>query len=263
MKKIRALFLNDRFILFIILLNTVTIFSEGFRGMPDFYSSLLYFVDSVFTILFLAEAAIKIRHYGWKSYIRSNWNKLDFILVLLSMPSLMLIFSHEQHTDLSFLLVLRISRVFKFFRFFKFIPGISELALGVKRALRTSVVVLAGFLVYNLIVSVLSFSLFKDIAPDYFSDPATAFYSIFKIFTVEGWYEIPDSLSEGMTSLQVLGIKAYFIFLLITGGVFGLSIVNSIFVDAMVSDNNDDLEEKIDELNRKVEQLLKEKDEGK
>jgi voltage-gated sodium channel len=33
--------------------------------------------------------------------------------------------------------------------------------------------------------------------------------------------------------------------------------VNSIFVDAMVSDNNDDLERKIDELEKKIDLLLK------
>jgi len=47
-----------------------------------------------------------------------------------------------------------------------------------------------------------------------------------------------------------------FIFILLTGGIFGLSLVNSIFVDAMVSDNNDELEKKIDDLNEKVSKLL-------
>lgn len=37
---------------------------------------------------------------------------------------------------------------------------------------------------------------------------------------------------------------------------FGLSIVNSIFVDAMVSDNNDALELKVAELEKKIDLLL-------
>jgi voltage-gated sodium channel len=32
--------------------------------------------------------------------------------------------------------------------------------------------------------------------------------------------------------------------------------VNSIFVDAMVSDNNDDLEKKIDDLDKKITELI-------
>ncbi len=257
MKAVKNLFLNDTFILIIILINTVTIFSEGFHKLPHIVFQLIYFTDSFITFIFILEAIIKIHHYGWKSYISSNWNKLDFTLVLLSLPSFILIFNTDIHADLSFLLVLRISRVFKFLRFFKFIPGISELAKGVQRAARTSVVVLLGFLVYNLIISVLSCSLFSEISPEYFGDPATSFYSTFRIFTVEGWYEIPEKMiNKDMTGIHVLAIKSYFIFILITGGIFGLSLVNSIFVDAMVSDNNDLLEAKIDRLNAKIDRLL-------
>lgn len=41
------------------------------------------------------------------------------------------------------------------------------------------------------------------------------------------------------------------------GGIIGMSFINSVFVDAMVSDNNDDLEKKIDEVNRKLDELSK------
>jgi len=48
----------------------------------------------------------------------------------------------------------------------------------------------------------------------------------------------------------------YFIFVVLTGGIFGLSLVNSIFVDSMVSDNNDELEKKIDSLDSKIIKIL-------
>jgi voltage-gated sodium channel len=50
------------------------------------------------------------------------------------------------------------------------------------------------------------------------------------------------------------------VLLLIAGGIIGMSLINSIFVDAMVSDNNDELEKKIDRLEKKIDQLLKEKE---
>lgn len=98
--------------------------------------------------------------------------------------------------------------------------------------------------------------MFNEISPDYFGDPVTSFYSTFKVFTVEGWYEIPDKMTVDLPGMQRFFIKLYFIIILILGGIFGLSIVNSIFVDSMVSDNNDVLEEKIDELNKKIETLI-------
>lgn len=48
----------------------------------------------------------------------------------------------------------------------------------------------------------------------------------------------------------------FFIFVLLSGGIFGLSIVNSIFVDAMISDNNDYLEKKVNEMDEKLNKLI-------
>jgi voltage-gated sodium channel len=81
-------------------------------------------------------------------------------------------------------------------------------------------------------------------------------YNIFKVFTVEGWFEIPDAImAKTGTSLGIV-TKLYFVVLLMTGGVLGLSLVNSIFVDAMVMDNHESLERKIAELNSKLDRIL-------
>ncbi len=259
MRRIKQLFINDRFILIIIIINTFTIFSEGFKDLDDIYLQAINIIDSVITLLFVLEAIIKISHFKWRPYIASNWNKLDFILIFLSIPSLLILFMDVEAADFSFLLVFRISRVFKFLRFFKFIPGIVHLAQGVKRALKTSVVVLLGFVIYNFIISVLSCYMFKEMSPEYFGDPVTSFYSTFKVFTVEGWYEIPDKMTADIYGIKLFFIKLYFIIILITGGIFGLSIVNSIFVDSMVSDNNDELEKKVEEIKKKIDILIQEK----
>ncbi len=253
---ITRLFLSDRFILFLIILNSFTIFGEGFH---EFGKNILYYitlVDSLITILFLLEAIIKINYFGWKTYISSAWNKLDFILVLLSLPSIILLAIHSESHGLSFLLIFRVFRVFKFFRLFKFIPGIEALITGVQRALKASVFALFGFFLLNFIISILSCYLFKDLSPNHFGDPMRAMYSTFKVFTIEGWYEIPDKIAQTSTNLNAFAIKFYFVLVLIIGGILGLSLVNSIFVDSMVMDNNDDLERKIDILNEKVEALL-------
>ncbi len=256
MQKIKALFLNDKFILTVIIVNTITIFSEGFNNLSIRTEFFINLIDSLTTIIFIFEAIIKIRHLSWRGYIKSGWNKLDFLLIVPSLPSFILLWTHWIDYDLHFLLIFRVMRVFKFLRFFKFVPGMSELAKGIRRALKTSVVVLFGFAIYNLIVSVLSCYLFKEISPEYFGDPVTSFYSTFKVFTVEGWYEIPDKMVLQLPVAQSFFIKVYFLLVLVTGGIFGLSIVNSIFVDAMVSDNNDLLIEKVDALENKIESLI-------
>lgn len=45
---------------------------------------------------------------------------------------------------------------------------------------------------------------------------------------------------------------------LVFGGIIGMYFINSIFVDAMVSDNNDEVEAKLDELNKKIDKLTEE-----
>jgi voltage-gated sodium channel len=159
-------------------------------------------------------------------------------------------------SDFSFLLVFRVMRVFKSFRFLKFIPGIDHLIRGVNRALKASVIVILGFIVYIFIIGIFSFYLFKEAAPEYYSNPMISLYSTFKIFTIEGWFEIPEKVVAGLTIIPSFFTFLFFIFIVLSGGILGLSIVNSIFVDAMVSDNNDELEKKIDKLEFKINQLL-------
>lgn len=253
----KKLFINDKFILALIIINSITIFIQGF-DIPEFYHRLIIYIDAFFTLAFSIEMIIKIKNSSFKKYWVSSWNKLDAILVFLALPSLIDIFLPATVTDLSFLLIFRVSRVFKFFRFLKFIPGINQILVGVRRALQDSVLIILGFIVYNFVAAVFSCYLFKDISYEHFGDPVKAFYSTFKVFTVEGWYEIPDEMLKGSSNLVAFFGKLYFILILLTGGILGLSLVNSIFVDAMVSDNNDELIEKVDKLEEKVDLLIEE-----
>ncbi len=219
----------------------------------------LLLIDNIITGLFLTEVYIKFKEFGVRNYFRSNWNKLDFILISLSIPTLIAFIGGIESESISFLLVLRVLRVFKSLRFLKFIPGIEQLIKGLDRALRASVFVLIGFVIYIFIIGIFSFYMFKELSPEYFGNPLTSLYSTFKIFTVEGWFEIPEKLAVDLTGLSVFFTYFYFIFVVFSGGIFGLSIVNSIFVDAMVSDNNDELEKKIEMIDKKLDILITKK----
>jgi voltage-gated sodium channel len=178
-------------------------------------------------------------------------------------------------------LAARVFRVFKFFRLIQFFPQVEHIFRSAQQAMRSSFMVLAGFFVFIFIMGILSCYFYRDIHPEAFGNPMTAYYSTFKVFTVEGWNAIPEDIIKAsveaaqkdpniqpMSDLAAGLTKVYFIGLFIIGGVFGLSIVNSIFVDAMVSDNEEDdkqfskIQEKLDELQNQVEeltQLLREK----
>lgn len=256
---IRKLFLKDRFILVLILINAAVLFLGGYNT-TDNQKHIFFLIDNVITSLFIIELIIKFNEYGVKGYFKSGWNRLDFILIILSAPALISLVFNIQIFDVSFLLVFRIFRVFKAFRFFKFIPNVGGLIADVKRALDTSLFILIGFLIYIFIVGTLSFYLFNGSDTEYFTSPMISLYSTFKIFTIEGWYEIPEQICANYSSIATFFTYFYFIFVVVTGGIIGLSLVNSIFVDSMLSDNTDDIERKIDALDIKLNELIKKLD---
>jgi len=251
----KNLLLNDKFILVFILINAIVIFLLGFDELPTALISLLTIVDIGITILFALEIIVKLKFIPFSALKKSRWFKFDFILVAISVVSILLTFFSIQAFDLSFLLVLRVARVFKMFRFLRFIPNINELLSGIQRAIKSSILVLIALVIYNFILGIFSSYLFKGLSSTYFGNPIKSIYSIFKVFTVEGWYEIPESISQTSSETVSILIILFFILILVSGGILGLSLVNSIFVDAMMSDNNDSLETKVDELSIKIEQL--------
>jgi voltage-gated sodium channel len=245
---IRNLFLNDKNILLLISLNAVVIFLQGFPTIDAEWQHIFTIIDDIISVLFVIEVIIKSRHFGFNEYISSGWNKFDVILIGLSLPPLLLhILPVEATSNIGFLLVFRVFRVFKFFRFIHFFPQVESIFSSVQHAMKASVMVLTGFFVFIFIMSIMSCYFYQHISPEHFGDPIISYYSMFKVFTIEGWNNIPDEMVESgkMGYYGCFFTKLYFIILLVFGGIIGLSIVNSIFVDAMVSDNNDELEAQV------------------
>lgn len=251
MKKLRNLFLNEFFILGLIVINAIVIFIDEF----DVNLRALDYIEAFITTLFIAEIAVKTSHYGLRNYFADNWNRFDFIVVFISLPSLAIVFYGDFFVEANVFLTLRVLRVFKSFRLIRFMPEVDSFVKSIKRALRASYIILLGFVILIFITALISCSLYKDIAPEYFRNPIVSIYSIFQLFSVEGWYEIPDLIAERSSDTTAFFAKAYFSVLLMGGGILGLSLVNSIFVDAMVSDNTDDLEDDVKQLTEKIESL--------
>ena len=250
---IRKIFLNEHIILCVILINAAIIFAQE-SGVNSLALSI---ADLVCTLIFIIEMVVKQVEYGVKGYWRDGWNRLDGVLVLLSLPSVVAFFMPAGILgNLSVLLVLRLLRVLRFFRIIHIFPNFSNIARNFGKAMRDSYGVFAGFIVLILIVALVSCALFRDSAPEYFATPIDSIYSIFRICTGEGWNEIPDTIAEGSSIVTARWVRLYFSLLLVICSIIGLSLVNSIFVDAMVSDNNDDLEKQVKELNDKIDQLL-------
>ncbi|MGM9831893.1 MAG: ion transporter [Paludibacteraceae bacterium] len=248
------IFLNEHLVLMVILLNAAIIFAQE-SGYNLFWLSI---ADLICTFFFMIEMGVKLVVFGQKGYWRSGWNCMDGTLVILSIPSVVAFFLPEGMigSSLSILLILRLLRVLRFFRILHVFPNFSAIVRNFWKAMRESAGVFLSFLLLIVIVALLSCALFKEPAPEFFATPIDSIYSIFRICTGEGWNEIPDTIAEHSTIATARFVRLYFSVLLIICSIIGLSLVNSIFVDAMVSDNNDELEKQVKELNEKIDKLL-------
>lgn len=244
LKSIKNLLLNEKFILVIIIFNAVLLFLQE-SGIQNYTISIL---DTCCSFIFLVEMIAKVREWGWKQYWSSGWNRLDGTLVILSLPSLIAYLFPVDAMDLSILMVLRMLRVFRFFRLIHAFPGFTQMLKNFGIAMRRSYAVFVGMLIMIVIFAMIGCGLFKDVAPEYFATPLDAIYSTFRIFTGEGWNEIPDTVAEGINSGMAHIIRLYFCLILVLGCIIGMSLLNSIFVDAMVSDNNDDVKDQLDSI---------------
>ncbi len=253
---IQRFFTDDKHVFAVIALNAFVLFLLSFPYSSQ-YIYWLEVIDVLFLSYFGLEAWFKVRMLGWKTYFSSGWNQFDFALVILSIPTV-LVLIRGNWSDLALFFLLRTVRVARFFKFLRFVPNIQELIAGLKRAFRASLFVILAFMVYGFVIALVSCRLFQQIEPEMFGNPLSALYYVFQIFTIEGWNAVPEAILDTgkVEGIWVYFVKLYFAIIVATGGLFGWSIVNAIFVEEMVRDNNDGLIASVKRLNEKVDLLL-------
>jgi voltage-gated sodium channel len=225
------------------MMNTVALILDGFPTMSSRYGLILHAFDYACMLFYVFEVVAKSAPTGFTAYWRSGWNKFDFLIVLLGMPLLLDPLVPGQFEGLELVLLLRMGRFLRFFRMLRFIPNVTQIWLGVVRSLQASVGIFLVLFLLNLIMAMGANLLFHEYSTVHFGDPYVSFYTMFKVFTIEGWFEIPDELAaNGMESWDLFLIRCYFAFSVVIGGVLGLSLANAVFVDEMTADNNDELE---------------------
>ena len=252
--KLLRFLVREPIVIGIILINAVALFALAALDESGPEARLWFIIDYACVVYFVLEALIKVRLGGMRGYLASGWNRLDLFVVVVSLPFLLA--PVIEYHQLGGFTVLRLLRLFRLLRLMRFIPDSDKLAAGMMRSLRASVGVLLGVVLINIILALGAASIFGDIVPEYFGTPQKAVYSMFQIFTLEGWHEVPRLITE-RTDSEVLAwvARGYFVLAVFGGGILGLSLVNAVFVDQMVLDNNDEVEVRLTELTAEVRAL--------
>lgn len=244
------IFTNDNFIITTICVFTILVVVQEFR----IRHWLVWVPNMICTLIFLFEMIAKHIKYGFKGYWTKFQNIFDGLLVILAFS---LVFSRLLHImpDMSVIMVLRVLRVFRIFRILKAFKDLKVIGKNFVGAMKKCSGLFASFGIIILVIALLCCSLYKKDAPEFFGDPFTAIYTVFRLFTIEGWYEIPDTIATRVPELSASFVRLFFSVLLVLGGVIGMSLINSVFVDEMVSDNNDDMKKDIKELKQELSEM--------
>lgn len=271
-------FLSEKQIFYVIILNSLVIFFQEFYPL----NKTLQVIDLFCTLVFTMEMVVKIQDNGLKGYLKDRWNIMDGFLVILSFPSVVALFISNDVImhSYTFLKVLRSLRVFRFARVIHIFPDFDKIIKSFGVALKRSYAVLIGMCIFVLIFSIISFELFHNLEQSYlekndqfaggkcencyFQSPLDSTYTIFRLFTGEGWNEIPDAVARYLDSnFAVYIVRVYFSVLLVLGCFVVMSMLNSIFVDAMISDDRLDVQkelrltqEKLANIEEKLNKLL-------
>lgn len=235
-----------------VILNAVVIFALYFPSLHE--DPWLLTLDHVFIVFFLVEVIVKLGVLKPRGYFGNAWNRFDFFIVVGSLPVLFLAVFDLPDTTL--LILLRLFRLVRLVRFLRFVPNIDQVIEGLSRALRASVLILAALVFLNLMVALITCHFYADVAPRYFGNPLVSIYSIFQMFTLEGWNEIPAAITANTESPLMVGMtRFYFSLVVVLGGIFGIGLANAVFVDEMTMDNNRALEQKVDALTEEIRAL--------
>mmetsp|Transcript_2312 Transcript_2312/g.281 ORF Transcript_2312/g.281 Transcript_2312/m.281 type:complete len:141 (+) Transcript_2312:102-524(+) len=106
----------DRGILMLIVISSIKLVWDTYYINNDENTDLSYLLDIIFTAIFLVECIIKIIAIGFfyeqGTYLRDNWNILDFIIVVISIIEISV-----ANVDLSVIKIFRLLRTLRPLRF--------------------------------------------------------------------------------------------------------------------------------------------------
>ncbi|KAM8889241.1 voltage-dependent T-type calcium channel subunit alpha-1G isoform 4-T4 [Synchiropus picturatus] len=157
----------DHVVLVIIFLNCITIAMERPHIDPGSAERIFLTLSNyIFTVIFVTEMTIKIVALGWcfgdKAYLRSSWNVLDGMLVMISVIDILVSFISNSGTKiLGMLRVLRLLRTLRPLRVISRAPGLKlvvETLMSSLKPIGNIVVICCAFFI---IFGILGVQLFK------------------------------------------------------------------------------------------------------
>ncbi|XP_068893811.1 sodium channel protein 60E-like isoform X4 [Tenebrio molitor] len=254
------------FILVLIFASSVTLCFEDIHldESPDL-KSVLYWTNLAFSIIFIIEMLLKWIALGFHKYFTSFWTLLDFLIVFVSLFSLLI----EENENLRVLRSLRTLRALRPLRAISRWQGMRIVVNALMYAIPSIFNVLLVCLVFWLIFSIMGVQFFRGkfykcldqfgemlptnivdtrqdcIRENYtwinskisFDHVGIAYLALFQVATFEGWMEVmADAVDARGVDLQPqreanLYAYIYFVIFIVCGSFFTLNLFIGVIID--------------------------------
>ena len=209
------------FIMWVIILNAITLGLETDEGIMAKYAHILHIVDKVFLGIFIVEVVGKLIAYRLP-FFKVGWNVFDFIVVAISLiPSS------------GPFVVIRAFRVLRVLRIMSVVPQMRNVITALLDAIPGMTSIAMVLMVVFYVSAVLATQIFgADPAPEMkelFGTIPSSMYSLFQVMTLEGW---ADSIANP-TLKHFPWALAFFIPFIVLTSFAVLNLFIGIIVDAM------------------------------
>jgi len=237
----------DRIITLVIIASMI-IFATVFYNQGSGWDDFQYWGNRVCSIIFIAEAVTKIVGLGPKSYFRENWNRFDFIIVLVSILDI------ANVKGLSGLSAIRVLRVGRLFRLVGKAKGLQKLFNTMFQGDNLYYFGnIGGFCMAIIFMfAVAGVSLFGTVeraeAIDQnlnFENVGFAMITLFTISTTEAWLNVRDGLMES----EVVTGHIFSLLWIVVGSVVLLNLFAAVVVELF------DKQTQLDFVSKQVESL--------
>jgi voltage-gated sodium channel len=165
----------QRFIVAVILVNSVILGLETSPAMMARAGGLLVALDKLCLFIFLAELVAKLAAYRGRFW-RSGWNVFDFLVVAVALAP-----------GAGPWAVLRSLRVLRVLRLLTVIPSLRKVVAAFLHSIPGLAGVVAVMSIFFYTAAVLATRLFGEAFPDWFGSFPRSLYTLFQVMTLESW----------------------------------------------------------------------------
>lgn len=246
------------FIISLIVLNSITIGMETSVSWMSSYGQFFEKLDDIILGIFILELLLKLYAFGYKFFLNA-WNVFDFLIVAVSIVPAAGPFS-----------VFRTLRILRTLRLINNVPKLRLIIEALLKSIPSIGWISLLLMVVFYIFAVLGTNVYGEQFPELFGGLGNSMFTLFQIMTLESWSSgIARPMMEVMPYSYLFFIPFILIATYTTLNIFIAIVVNTMNemhhqdnmeeeqnMKEFVHEEHEHTQDKLDELQRKVDEIL-------